>query len=128
MKKLNNKGQTLVLFVLLLPIMLFVMVLVFDIGKFLCEKQDLDQVSSMVVRYGVDHVEEEDIENELMTLLLLNCDDVSSISVSVDEDYVSVDLMKKSSSIFGNVFDIDFLDIRSSYVGYVLDHKIERIK
>lgn len=128
MLSLNNKGQTLVLFVLLLPIMLCIMVLVFDIGKFICMKQELNNISSMVVSYGIEHYDDKDIENELTNLILLNDDSLSSIYVKVDDDKVYVDLFSSDSSIMGNIFNIEIFEVRSTYVGNVMDKKIERIK
>ena len=128
MFRLNNKGQTLVLFVLMLPIMLCLMVLVFDIGKFFCEKQELNHINQMVVSYGIDHYEDEDLENELMELVLLNRDDLSNIFVEVSDDKVCVELFYKDSSILGNIFDISIFEVYSSYVGNVIDKKVERIK
>jgi len=128
MKILNNKGQTLVLFVLLLPIMLCIMVLVFDIGKFICLKQELNHINSMVVSYGIEHYNDEDIVNELNYLILLNSDNLSNIEVNVEENKVYVDLLSSDSSIFGNIFNIEMFEVRSSYVGNVSDKKIKRIK
>jgi len=128
MKSLNNKGQTLVLFVLLLPIMLCIMVLVFDIGKFICLKQELNHINSMVVSYGIEHYNDEDIVNELNHLILLNSDNLSNIEVNVEENKVYVDLLSSDSSIFGNIFNIEMFEVRSSYVGNVSDKKIKRIK
>lgn len=128
MKSLNNKGQTLVLFVLLLPIMLCIMVLVFDIGKFICLKQQLNHINSMVVSYGIDHYEDEDIENELTHLVLLNSDNLTNIEVNVEDNKVYVELLSSDSSIFGNIFNIEMFEVRSSYVGDVTSKNIERIK
>ena len=128
MMRLNNKGQTLVLFVLFLPIMLCIMVLVFDIGKFICEKQELNHINSMVVSYGIEHYNDEDIENELNKLVLLNRDDLSSVSILVEDNRIYVDLSCSDSSIFGNIFNISIFEVNSSYVGDVIEGKIKRIK
>lgn len=128
MKRLNNKGQTLVLFVMLLPIMLLLMILVFDIGKLIYSKQELNHISSMIVTYGMEHYDEDDIENELVELVLLNCDDVRNVSVNVSDEEVLVDIERVGDSIFGNIINIDMFEVRSSYIGNVTDNKIKRIK
>ena len=52
MFKLNNKGQSLVMFVLILPLLLFIMVLVIDIGNIILSKQELDDINKDgTVRY-----------------------------------------------------------------------------
>jgi len=128
MIKLNNKGQSLVLFVLLLPIMLFVMMLVYDMGVIYCDKKELDNVNYLVVSYGVKHASDADILTDLVEMINLNCDDVSNISVNIKDDVLYVDLEKDSRSIMGNMFNISLYEIESSYVGYIGDNKIERIK
>lgn len=128
MKRLDNKGQTLVLFVMLLPIMLLLMILVFDIGKLIYSKQELNHISSMIVSYGMEHYDEDDIENELVELVLLNCDDVRNVSVNVSDEEVLVDIERMGDSIFGNIINIDMFEVRSSYIGNVTDNKIKRIK
>ena len=63
MLKLNNKGQSLVLFVVLLPILLFVIVLVVDVGSIMTSKQDLNNINYMMVDYGLDNMGKENIES-----------------------------------------------------------------
>lgn len=128
MKNLNNKGQTLVLFVMLLPIMLFIMVLVFDIGKFICQKNELNNINYMVVSYGIEHYDESDIENELTKLIILNCDNLDSTTVSVRDNQIEVNLISKGDSIFGNVLNIKMFEVHSNYIGNIETKKIERIK
>lgn len=128
MSRLNNKGQTLVLFVLLLPIMLCVMVLVFDIGKFLCEKQNLNNLNSMVISYGLKHYGDDNLENDLTKLILLNRDDLNSVEVNINDNEIYVDLLYMDSSILGTIFNISIFEVRSSYVGDVKNDKIKRIK
>ena len=72
MLKLNNKGQSLVLFVVLLPILLFVIVLVVDVGTIMTSKQDLNNINYMMVDYGLDNMGKENIESEITNYILIN--------------------------------------------------------
>lgn len=54
MKRLDNKGQSLVMFILLLPIMLGVMALVIDCGNVMIRKNEIGNVIEMVLDYGLD--------------------------------------------------------------------------
>ncbi len=58
---MNNKGQTLVLFVLMLPIIIFIMLLVIDVSNMVITKQELNNINKMVLNYGLDIIEEENI-------------------------------------------------------------------
>lgn len=128
MKSLNNRGQTLVLFVMLLPIMFLVMVLVFDIGKCMLEKQKLNSISSMAVSYGIEHSNDDDIENKINELIILNCKDVSNIVIDVNDDYISVDLSEGVKGIFGSLVGKSSFKVRSYYIGNINDKKIKRVK
>ena len=128
MKRLNNKGQTLVLFVMLLPIMLLVMVLVFDIGKSIVEKQKLDNISFMIVSYGIEHSKDDNIEDTLKELVTLNYKDATDVEVLVKDDYVSVNLSGKVKGVFGNLVGKSFFEVKSYYIGNINDKKIKRVK
>ncbi len=128
MKNLNNRGQTLVLFVMLLPIMLLVMVLVFDIGKSIVEKQKLDNISFMIVSYGIEHSKDDNIEGTLKELVTLNYKDATDVEVLVKDDYVSVSLSGKVKGVFGNLVGKSFFEVRSYYIGNINDKKIKRVK
>lgn len=128
MKSLNNRGQTLVLFVMLLPIMLLVMVLVFDIGKSIVEKQKLDNISFMIVSYGIEHSKDDNIEGTLKELVTLNYKDATDVEILVKDDYVSVSLSGKVKGVFGNLVGKSFFEVRSYYIGNINDKKIKRVK
>ena len=49
MIRLNNKGQALVLFVVLFPIIILVLISVVDVGRALYEKQSIDNTCNMVI-------------------------------------------------------------------------------
>ena len=69
---LNNKGQSLILFVLFIPILLLVLILVIDIGKLINLKTELDNISNIVLDYGLDNLEKEGLTQELEELVKLN--------------------------------------------------------
>lgn len=128
MKSLNNRGQTLVLFVMLLPIMLLVMVLVFDIGKSIVEKQKLDNISFMIVSYGIEHSKDDNIEGTLKELVTLNYKDATDVEILVKDDYVSISLSGKVKGVFGNLVGKSFFEVKSYYIGNINDKKIKRVK
>lgn len=128
MKSLNNRGQTLVLFVMLLPIMLLVMVLVFDIGKSIVEKQKLDNISFMIVSYGIEHSKDDNIDGTLKELVTLNYKDATDVEILIKDDYVSVSLSGKVKGVFGNLVGKSNFKVRSYYIGNINDKKIKRVK
>ena len=57
---LNNKGQSLVMFILIIPIFFGIMVLVIDIGNVIYYKQDIDNINKVVINYGLSHMDDEE--------------------------------------------------------------------
>ena len=56
MLRLNNKGQSLVMFIILLPILLLILTLVYDVGNAIYEKDRLSNTNYMVVDYALDNI------------------------------------------------------------------------
>ena len=73
---LNNKGQSLVLFIIILPILIFILILVIDVGKIIVLKQELNNISEFVLDYGLDSekiylcgVSSKDAGNRISTII-----------------------------------------------------------
>ena len=60
---LNNRGQSLVLFVITLPVLLIVLVIVIDVGRVISLKQELNSISELVLDYGLDYLNDVGIDN-----------------------------------------------------------------
>lgn len=125
MLNLNNKGQTLVLFVLLIPIFMIVLVLIYDMGNMLYEKVKLSNICEMVISYGLDNIdtiEKDDIEN----LIIKNDDKIDNINIDISNDRIQINLTKKMKGLFGKYK----MDIVVLYNGKIANGKkeIERIK
>lgn len=152
---LNNKGQSLILFVILLPVLLLVFVLVVDLGNIIVLKQELNNISEIVLDYGLDKLlnvnldnNEEIIDNEvdnievsneeldinmltkeLVGIVKLNNNDIDKIDIKIVENKIYVELNEKVNGIFSSFVDIPIFDVESSYVGYIENNnkRIERI-
>ena len=64
---MNNKGQSLVLFVVIMPIILLMFVLVYDIGNAMYEKNKLSNVSYMVIDYALDNMDTTQVKTSSST-------------------------------------------------------------
>ena len=135
---LNNRGQSLILFVIVLPVLLLILVLVIDIGRVISLKQELNNISEIVLDYGIDYLNNDmdnnidsisSIENKLIEIIELNKDDIDEIDVRIDNNKINILLSDSVDGIFASILDIDMFDIKSSYVGYMDNNKkrIERV-
>jgi len=127
MTSLNNKGQSLVLFILIIPILFLILIIVGDIGNALSSKQELDNVNYMTIEYGLDHVNEDNLENVLKNMIDINNVSYDEIIVDVKNDKIYITIKKDIEGILAKEFKI--FSIESSYQGYIINNKkiIERV-
>ena len=151
---LNNRGQSLILFIIILPVILIVLVLVIDIGRVMVLKQELDNINKIVLDYGIDYVNKienndsnindnvnnltdndmellgnDDVENEIRNIIMLNKDDIDMVNIKIDDDKIYINLEESVKGIFSKLIDISIFRVKSSYVGYIdgNNKRIERV-
>ena len=126
MLKLNNKGQSLVLFIMIIPILLLIMVFVYDMGMLLYEKDRLSNTINMVIDYTLDNKEVSD--EEIKELINKNTNREVEIKIDRDNDSIKIEAQEEAKFIFSNLFDFDFTKIDIKYEGKIIDNKkiIER--
>lgn len=123
---MNNKGQSLVLFILIIPILLGIVVLVIDCGNALVTKNKINNVIEMVLEYGL----EEDMDEEKLNNLIDYNLDNGTYDISIEDEVISVEVNSYVEGIFSNILDIDGFHIVSEYMGYMENDKkvIEKVK
>ncbi len=121
---MNNKGQTLVLFIFLIPIILFVSAFIIDTGIIYYETNKLNNLNKNVLKYGLDNNEEEKIRE----LIFTNDKNITNYKIIIDNNILSIILEKEIDSIFGKIIGINSYNINSYYTGYKEENKyyIER--
>lgn len=127
MIKLNNKGQSLVMFVLIIPILFFLLIIVVDIGNIFLEKQELDNLSYLTLDYGLDNYDRMGVEPKMKQIINKNDSKIEDIEILFSDDKIIIRLKKNISGIL--VKNLNILDIKSEYVGYISNGKkvIERV-
>ena len=112
---MNNKGQTLVLFVLMLPIIIFIMLLVIDVSNMFITKQELNNINKIVLNYGLDIIEEENIDIKLEELINKNILN-NEHTIKIDDGTIEIDLKKE---IKGIITKKKIYEVKSVYKGYI---------
>lgn len=124
MMKLSNKGQSLVLFVMLLPIIFMVIALVVQASYLSISKKNYDDNVREAVSYGLNHLDDADIQNKLIRLLDENIEGQKQVSVSNDK--VRIKVSDKIDGMFSSIFK-DMYSVEVTYIGY-LDNGKKRIE
>jgi len=119
----NNKGQTLVIFVIFLPILIILFALVVDVSTMYMENNRLNNLNNMVLNYGLDNLTNENIKNELNNLILKNDKDINKIKINIDSDSIDINVSKEINSTFGNVIGIKKYKVVSKYNGVLKENK-----
>lgn len=123
---MNNRGQSLVLFILIIPILIGIITLVCDCGRVYLCKIEQENISAIALEYGL----EEDISlDKVNTILSLNLSD-SNYSVTEDNDKISINVKSEVKGIFSRLFGFLKFDVVTTIRGYRENDKvvIEKIK
>ena len=71
MIRLNNKGQSLVMFICLLPILLLIVLAIVDVSGMVIEKNKLNNINYIAISYYSSHKEDDDV-TEIIIMLFNN--------------------------------------------------------
>ena len=117
---MNDKGQSLVLFVFLIPLFIAIFAYVFDTCYIKINNNKLDNLSALAMNYVLKDKNKIEIEQ----LILDNDADIKIISITNSE----VHIRKEVDSIFGSIIGIKKYSLDSIYNGYVDSNNKIRIK
>lgn len=126
MNRLNNKGQTLVLFVCIIPILLIIIGLVVDFGRVNTEKEKLDSINKLAIEYIKENDANTDSISKASDIIIKNDSTITNVKVEEVDSVVTIILDKEVDSVFGKIMNIFKYTIHSSYE--LRDKKIKRIK
>ena len=118
---MDSKGQTLVIFVLILPILLLLFALIWEVGNlsFTINKYEIEIEDT--IKYGLNHLDDENLEEVLTNLLKANLD--GKISVEINNQAIKVNVKQKYDAMFNNLLNHKF-DIDLTYNGYIENKKL----
>ncbi len=128
MLKINNKGQSLVMLVLIIPIFLLILTLVYDVGNAIYEKDRLSNTNYLTIEYGLNNIDTV-TENDLKNLIEQNTSNLKYIYVTIEENQIEIKMEKDAKSIIGKMFNFNLVKIISHYEGKIINtqKEIERI-
>ncbi len=126
MNKLNNKGQSLVMFVVILPVIIMILMMVVDIGKMVNLKSELDNINYIAISYGLDNISDDDIQDKIRKLIYKNKLGIDEVKIEINDGEVDITLVDGIDLIL--LKESNILRVRSSYRGIISDEKkiIER--
>lgn len=127
---LNNKGQSLILFIMVLPILLLILIISIDVGRIIVRRQELDNINKIALNYGLDKQNDPEIKKIIIDTIKLNDNTIDKIEVLIDDDKIYIKLNDNLNGILSKIINISKFEIESSYYGYIDNNKkrIERVE
>ena len=117
----NSRGQSLVLFILILPVILLIFVFLVDVAQAINLKFELKNISDIVIDYGLDYMSDGDLATSLENYIKMNNDGIDKIKINVENDKIYIELNEKYEGILSSLVDIPIFDVKTSYVGYIIN-------
>lgn len=118
---MDSKGQTLIIFVLILPILLLLFALIWEVGNLGFTINKYETEIEDTIKYGLNHLDDENLEKVLTNLLKANLD--GKISVEINNQTIKVNVKQKYDAMFNNLLNHKF-DIDLTYNGYIENKKL----
>jgi len=122
---MNNKGQTLVLFVILIPVLLLVFVCFYQIGSIGLDKRKIEDSIETALEYGVDHVDSELLYVSMREIITESNNGVRDNNIDIDVlgDEITIVVKKK----YKVAFIVDEEKVYS-YTGKKVNDKVEIVE
>lgn len=105
---MNNKGQSLVLFVVIIPLIIIMFVVTIDISRIYYEKNKLDNINMLVIEKYFDYN-----DSEIQKIIEKNDDHITNIEINRENK--SIKLEKDINVIFIGVLNNNKYEIKSLY-------------
>lgn len=123
MTKMNNKGQVLVAFILMIPIILMLTICIVDVGLQSIEIRRIDNTVRNSVKYGIKNLDKENAEATMKSLIMDNLKNIDDaiITVDIDNNYAKATVTVK----YKGLINITNKTIKIGYYASIKDGKIE---
>ena len=103
---MNNKGQTLVVFVLFLPVLVIVITMIINKSNMYYDKRNMENIAKEAINYGLNNIEDENIEDKIKIFISKNIE--CEKEIKIEDGEIRVTLIKENKTIkkilgYGNI-------------------------
>ena len=117
---MNNKGQSLIAFILILPVIFVFITGLWEIGNISYINSKIDEEIKSTLKYGLKHIEEDNIKEKIQTLLDKNIEGQKEITI--EENKILIKINYKYESFYSKLLKIKEID--ETYIGKKENDKI----
>ena len=122
---MNNKGQALVVFVLVLPLIILIIAGVMEMGKLSLTKNEYENSIIDTINYGLDNLDKENVKEKMNLLLDKNISGTKNVEIS--DGVIKVHVTSNLDGMFSKLFKSQY-DINLTYKGYISEGKKKIVK
>ena len=114
---MNNKGQTLVLFIILLPVILIMLVLVISLAASSIQKRKIDMVIKNTIEDNMDNLNDIDINEQIDNMLENNLVEFDERNIVIKSEYLEITIRTKINNLFDFITSDDTEIYQVTFVG-----------
>ena len=119
---MNNKGQSLIIFVLILPVIVLFVAFLIDSSLSIMEKSKIDGIISSNMQNSLNK-DIRDVE-KIKKVLVKNAK--MDVDVKIVDDKLVVKAKSTKKSVFGKILNFSWYELDFNYCGSYLDKKINK--
>ncbi|NLA32857.1 MAG: hypothetical protein GX864_02820 [Mollicutes bacterium] len=121
---MNNKGQTLVIFVILIPIFILILALVVDNGLIMNAKNKIINTSEIIIKNVYHKLDENNHESLIKELYDKNEIKYTNLITNYEDNKLTIKIKSAVKSIFGKVVGMDKYKFEISLTATIENAKI----
>lgn len=119
---MNNRGQSLIMFVLVLPLLSMFIAFFIDSSLSIMEKNRLDGIITSNMKEALNN----DIRDEEKIKASIKKNESMDVLVSIVEDELRVIAKSNKQSVFGKLLNFNYYKLDFNYCANYLDKKINK--
>ncbi len=118
---MNNRGQVLLISIIILPVILLILTLIIDLGLVQKEKTKMTSITKTIIKevYKYDY----DLQR-IVELYSKNDLKYDSINSSYNDGKLNIIIKKKVKGIFGNLINLNQYNLEINLTGYLENDKL----
>lgn len=121
---MNKHGQTLIIFIILIPIFLGILALVIDVGLVISKKSELKEITKTVIKETIKDLKNDNLNEQIINLFAKNNIEVDNLRIETNEESITIKNEIEIDSIFGNILGFKKYKIKSDIKGTIKENKI----
>lgn len=117
---MNNKGQTLAIFIIILPVILLLVCITIDLGHLYLEKKEMQNTIKEIIN---NELKNEPDKQRIINLINKNLENTKLEKIEVSSNMIIISITKQYKGLFPNILKNN-KTINITYKGYKIDNNI----